>query len=137
MGVEHGPGKWDKTLKNESSIQNEILIALSEAGHYCLRVNSGQAWGGEVLAHDGSKLLLAHPTKIMLAPPGTSDIIGCRSVLITPAMVGQTIAQFVAVEVKRPGEKPEKHQERYLALMRSRGAVAGVARSPAEALGLL
>jgi len=119
----------------ESDIQSQILIALSEAGHYALRVNSGQAWGGEVLAHDGSKLLLAHPTKIMLAPPGTSDI-GCKSVTITPEMVGRVVAVMFAVEVKRPGEKPEKHQERYLALMRSRGAVAGWVTSAEGAVEL-
>lgn len=101
-----------------------------------MRVNSGQAWGGEVLSHDGTMLLLKHPTKIMLAPPGTSDIIGCVPVVITPDMVGKTIAQMACIEVKRPGEKPEKHQERFLALMRSRGCRAGVARSPEEALAI-
>ena len=121
----------------ETDIQNSILIALSQAGHYCLRVNSGQFWGGEVLSHDGQMLLLKHPTKIMGAVAGTSDIIGCRTVTITPEMVGQQIAQFVALEVKRPGEAPKKHQANYLAIMRGKGAVAGSARSVEEALALV
>jgi len=121
----------------ESDIQSQILIALSEHGHYCLRVNSGTFWGGEVLSHDGAMLLLKHPTRIMGAPPGTADIIGCVTRVITPDMAGQTVAIFAACEVKRPGEKPEKHQERYLELMRSRGAIAGVVRSTGEALALM
>lgn len=120
----------------ESDIQSQIQIALSQAGFYNLRVNSGQFWGGEVLSHDGQMLLLKHPTKIMGAVAGTSDIIGCVPVVITPDMVGQTVAIFAACEVKRPGERPEKHQERYLALMRSRGAIAGWATSPQEAVNL-
>lgn len=120
----------------EISIQNEIQIALSRAGHYNLRVNSGQFWGGEILSHDGQMLLLKHPTKIAGAPAGTSDIIGCVSVVITPDMVGQTFARFAVCEVKRPGQRPEKHQERYLALMRSRGAIAGWATSAEDAVNL-
>lgn len=120
----------------ETPIQNEIMIALSAAGFYCLRVNSGQAWGGKVLAHDGARLLLEHPTKIMLAPPGTSDVIGCVTRTITPDMVGQAVAIFATCEVKRPGEEPKKHQERYLALMRSRGAIAGWADNPEDAVAL-
>ena len=135
MGLEYGPGKGDTKLK-ESSIQNEVQIALSQAGHYNLRINSGQFWGGSILAHDGARLVLEHPTKIMGAPAGTSDIIGCVTRTITPEMVGQTVAIFAALEVKRPGERPEKHQERYLALMRSRGAITGWATSPEEAVKL-
>lgn len=121
----------------ESTVQSAAMVALSEAGHYCLRVNSGEFWGGKVVAHDGARVMLEHPTRIHGAPPGTSDLIGCTTRVITPDMVGQSIAQMFCIEMKRPGEKPEKHQERYLAMMRSRGALAGVATSKEEALELL
>lgn len=122
--------------KLETSIQNETMIELSKAGHYCLRVNSGEAWGGKVLAHDGARLLLDHPTKVMLAPAGTSDIIGCITRTITPDMVGTQIAQFAVCEVKQHGKKPEPNQQQYIALMRSRGAVAGWADNPEDAVKL-
>jgi len=112
------------------------MIDLSKAGHYCLRVNSGEAWGGKVIAHDGARMMIEHPTKIMLAPAGTADIIGCVSVHITPAMVGQTIAQFAVCEMKQPGKKPEPNQAQYIALMRSRGAIAGWADNPEDAVKL-
>lgn len=121
----------------EQSIQNEILIAMGQAGAYGLRVNSGQFWGGEVLSHDGKMLLLKNPTKILGAPAGTSDIIGCKSVLITPQMIGKTIGQFICLEVKKPGEKAKKHQENFLAVMKSRGAITGVARSPEQAIKIV
>ena len=112
------------------------MIELSKAGHYCLRVNSGEAWGGKVLAHDGARLLLDHPTKVMLAPAGTSDIVGCVSVTITPDMVGQTFARFAVCEVKQPGKKLEPNQAQYIALMHSRGAIAGWATNSEDAVML-
>lgn len=121
----------------EQSIQAETMVSLSQHGHYCLRVNSGEFWGGKMIGHDGLHVMLEHPTRIHGAPPGTSDLIGCITRTITPEMVGRRIAQLFCIEMKRPGDKPEKHQERYLAMMRSRGALAGVATSADSALKIL
>lgn len=40
--------------------------------------------------------------------PGSGDLIGWRTVRITPDMVGRDIAQFVSVECKRPGARTDK-----------------------------
>lgn len=74
--------------------------------------------------------------------PGSSDLIGWRSVLITPAHVGTTLAVFCAVEVKAPGgtHPVTADQRRFLAAVEAAGGIAGVARSPEQArlaLGLL
>lgn len=121
----------------EQDIQAQILIELSKNNVYALRINSGNFWGGEVLSHNGDMLLLKHPTKIAGAPAGTSDIIGCKTVIISQEMVGKTVGIFTCIEVKKPSEKPKPHQEKYLALMNSRGAIAGVAKSPEEAVSLI
>jgi len=121
----------------EQSIQNQILIEMGQNGAYGLRVNSGSFWGGEILSHDGKMLLLKNPTKILGAPKGTSDIIGCKTVLITPQMVGQNIGQFLCFEVKIPGQNAKSHQENYLMMMRSRGAITGVVRSPEDVVKIL
>lgn len=52
----------------------------------------------------------------------SSDLIGWRPVLITPEMVGTTIARFVSVECKKPdwkwsGNAHEKAQQNWLNLV--------------------
>lgn len=58
---------------------------------------------------------------------GSADTIGFHSVVVTPAMVGQRVAIFTAIETKAKGEKPDAHQKRFLDLVRDQGGIAGVA----------
>ena len=39
---------------------------------------------------------------------GGHDLIGWRSIIVTPEMIGQRIAIFTSVETKKPGHKTEK-----------------------------
>lgn len=121
----------------EQSTQNEILAEMGKNNIYALRINSGQFWGGNIIAHDGKRLVLENPTKIMGAPAGTSDIILCKTIFITPQMVGQKIGQFGCLEVKIPGQIAKKHQDNYLMMMRSRGAITGVVRSPEDMIRIV
>lgn len=68
--------------------------------------------------------------------PGSSDLIGFRTVVITPEMVGQRIAIFTAVEVKDRGRATEQ-QQAFINLVQQAGGLAGVARSVPEALSIL
>ena len=67
---------------------------------------------------------------------GSSDLIGLRSVTITPDMVGQTIGVFVAIEVKDQGRLTPQ-QQAVIAMVQQAGGLAGVARSPEEARSIL
>lgn len=71
--------------------------------------------------------------------PGSSDLIGWKSVTITPDMVGQTLAVFAAVEVKAPtGTHPVTPEQRqFLDVVEAAGGMAGVARSPEQARAIL
>ena len=68
--------------------------------------------------------------------PGSSDLIGYRTVVITPDMVGQRVALFCAVEVKDRG-RPTEQQVAFINLVQQAGGLAGVARSVPEALSIL
>ena len=59
--------------------------------------------------------------------PGSADLIGWRTITVTPEMVGQQIAQFLSVEVKicggRTDVKTGARQERWRAAVTRAGGV--------------
>lgn len=69
---------------------------------------------------------------------GSGDLIGWKSVLITPEMVGTTMAQFLSIEVKRlrGGSKAEA-QKTWARNVVAAGGLAGFARSTEEAEAIL
>lgn len=98
----------------EQDIQRLIMLTLSEAGCLIFRNNVG------VL-----KNAAGIPIRFGLAV-GSSDLIG-----IAPG------GRFLAVEIKTPTGKATPEQLRFIEAVRARGGIAGIARSPAEALALL
>lgn len=68
---------------------------------------------------------------------GASDLIGIRSVLITPEHVGTTIGQFVAIEVKSARGRLSPEQQLFLNLVTAKGGLACSPRSLAEVLSVL
>lgn len=98
----------------ESDIQRLIMLALSEAGCLIFRNNVGTL-----------KNSAGIPIKFGLCV-GSSDLIG-----LTPT------GKFLAVEIKTSTGKATPEQLRFIEAVRARGGIAGIARSPAEALALL
>ena len=98
----------------EQDIQRLIMLALSEAGCLIFRNNVG------VL-----KNAAGIPIKFGLCV-GSSDLIG-----LTPT------GRFLAVEIKTSKGRATPEQLRFIEAVRARGGIAGIARSPAEALALL
>ncbi|MEY3929346.1 MAG: hypothetical protein RLZZ516_1056 [Cyanobacteriota bacterium] len=68
---------------------------------------------------------------------GSSDLIGLRSLEITPELVGQRLAQFVALEVKTAQGVLSPEQRAFLRLVQQLGGVAAACRSVEEAEQLL
>jgi len=110
-------------MTKESNIQNQIRLALSSVGAVMFRNNVGQT-----TTDDGRVI------RYGVCNPGGADLIGWKPVVITEKMVGSTLAVFCAVEVKRPGGKVSESQQRFLDAVNRAGGMAGVARSPEEAL---
>ena len=68
---------------------------------------------------------------------GSADLIGWRSLVITPEMVGQRIAVFTSIEVKTPTGRIRPDQQAWLNTVRNAGGIAGIARSVKDSEDLL
>jgi len=68
---------------------------------------------------------------------GSPDYIGWRRTVITPDMVGQTVAVAVGIEVKTQTGRVRPEQRAFLEHMQAFGALAGVARSVEEAASIV
>lgn len=68
---------------------------------------------------------------------GSSDLIGWRTVTITPAMVGRRLAVFTAIEVKAPGGRASVEQVAFINAVNAAGGLAGLADSIPKALAIV
>ena len=68
---------------------------------------------------------------------GSSDLIGFKTVKVTPDMVGQEIAQFVSLEIKTESGKLTEMQHNWLQKVKTSGGIVGVARTVKDALKIL
>lgn len=103
-------------MTQESILSAKIAIRSSELGWRLWRNNCGAYKRGR------------HFIRYGVASPGGSDRIGLRPILITPEMVGQIIAQFVAVEVK-VDEPVTESQQRFIDFVNESGGCGIIARS--------
>lgn len=101
MGVEstHAVTGSDRP---EARVQDAARLEASKMGWRLWRQNVG------ALKDETGRIVrygLCNDTPAMNKRIKSSDLIGIRPVIITPAMVGTTLGQFVAREVKRDGWK--------------------------------
>lgn len=108
---------------SEAAIQQQIRLALSRAGVVAFRNNVGQYTDPKT----------GRPIRYGLGV-GSSDLIGWTPVVITPDMVGSTVAVFTACEVKTPTGRPTEAQLNFIAQVLKAGGFAGIARSPGDAV---
>lgn len=119
----------------ETGIQNEIRNAL--AGECMLfRANVGTAWtGNDIRKLANGAILIMDPRPFSTGlPKGFSDLFGLVTVEITPEMVGQRFARFLAGEVKTATGRKRKEQGPFLDAIKRAGGLSDVWRSPADAL---
>jgi len=68
---------------------------------------------------------------------GSADLIGWRTITITPDMVGSQLAVFTSIEVKTPTGRVRPEQYAWLGAVQSAGGIAGIARSVRDATEIL
>lgn len=109
---------------SESRVQSAVRLEASQKNVLMMRNNVGALMDDRGVP---VRYGLMNESKAMNEQCKSSDLIGIRPVLITPAHVGHTIGQFVARECKhgawKPGEdsKREGAQERFIRLVLSYG----------------
>lgn len=116
---------------DELAVQNDIQLALDRGPVRLLRNNVGglkDATGRFVAYGLGS-----HGNQVLKGP---SDLIGWRTITITPDMVGQRVAVFTAIEVKDRG-RATPEQQAFIAMVQQAGGLAGIARSVDDARSIL
>lgn len=130
----------------ESSIQREIMLALSRNGSTVWRNNTGQAWAGEAtrILRAGPVNLYPGDVVIRNARPlhaglcvGSSDLIAVTPVTVAAHHVGQCLGVFTAVEVKGDRGRVSEAQSNFLDHVAKCGGRSGVARSVADALMII
>lgn len=111
---------------SEAAIQQQIRLALSAAGSVAFRNNVGQYTDPKT----------GRPIRYGLGV-GSSDLIGWTPIVVTPSMVGQTVAVFTAVEAKSAIGRPTDAQLNFIDQVLRAGGFAGIARSADEAVGII
>ena len=113
---------WLSGMASEQSIQQHIRLTCSTGSTRLFRNNTGTLRDQH-----------GRPVSFGLAR-GSADLIGWRTVTITPEMVGQQVAVFTSIEVKTPTGRVKPEQQQWLDAVQAAGGIAGVARSVEDAL---
>jgi hypothetical protein len=122
---------------SESELYGKIIGAHSRGPTRIFRQQSLLAWAGKVVNRTMSTITLAHPHAIKIGAPGISDLGGLTSVEITADMVGQLIAQYLAIECKFGRAQATDEQAAFIDMVRRFGGRAGIARSVDEARAII
>lgn len=106
----------------ESNIIKEIQLAYSKLHWRLFRNQTGTAWQGKAEKQRDGSVLIREPRYITFGlTKGSSDLIGWRPVVITQEMVGTTVAQFAAVEVKSGELRLTPEQKQFLQVVNTMG----------------
>ncbi|HKY46170.1 MAG TPA: hypothetical protein VJM50_23970 [Pyrinomonadaceae bacterium] len=119
-----------KPATTEHPIQNEIRNDLA-GDVFLYRANVGSGWAGNKTAvmNNGARIIFDPRHFDTGLPSGFSDLFGFLPVVITPDMVGKTIAQFVAIECKSLTGAKREAQVNFINAVTNNGGLAGFARS--------
>jgi hypothetical protein len=121
---------------SETTIQNKIRLEVGKIpGVRLFRNNVGNAYQGiPVTCKPNEPLILKAWRRIQYGLfPGSSDLIGWRSITITPDMVGKTVAVFVSIEVKSETGRISPAQRNWIGQVCIAGGIAGIARNEDDA----
>lgn len=117
-------------MPTESELQALILRAAGSKTHVrVFRNQVGEGYVGKAL-RDPEGVFLSDARHVRMGLfPGSGDLIGWRTLMVTPDMVGKLVAQFLSIEVKTPTGKIRPDQRNWADQINSAGGLAIIARS--------
>jgi hypothetical protein len=110
-------------MASEQTIQQEIRLACSNGPTRLFRNNVGRLPDPRT----------SRWVEFGVGGKGAGDLLGWRTVTITPEMVGTTVAVFLSIEVKTATGRLRPEQQQWLDAVQAAGGIAGVARSVEDA----
>jgi hypothetical protein len=125
------PPERKPRVKSDAISEADVNDAIREAVKRMTLVELYRNNRGSIRLESGGRLTYG------VGPDGAADWLGYKSVTITPEMVGNQIAVFVAIEAKRPGAHARDDQQKFLSRVAIAGGIAGVAHSADELEALL
>lgn len=124
----------EKKMTKEHEIQRQITLKCSNRQVKLWKNDNGLAYQGKNITRSGTSAVIGNCVAFKYGlGVGTPDLIGCKSIVITPEMVGKRIAVFVGIEVKTEKGRLSEPQKNFLAMLKEQGGITGVARSVEEA----
>lgn len=115
----------------ESEFTRRCMKLATDLGARLFRNNVAQAWvANKVIDLPGGDKRLVNPRPLHAGlAPGSADLIGWTPVVVTPEMVGKTIAVFTSVETKTATGRVRKGQPEWAGAVQKAGGYAAFVRS--------
>ena len=110
----------------EKTLQSQVFLNLnSRSDTRVFRNNVGMGFIGTVIADDKNTIILKNARRIKFGlRTGSADLIGWKSVIITPDMVGKKIAVILSAEVKAKRGRLSGDQKNWQEQLTKAGGIA-------------
>lgn len=128
---------------SDNSFLNRILLACSRGPVRLFRHNVGMGWVGKLERPSRPVQVTVFPGDVVIRQarplqagltPGGGDLIGWRTVKVTPDMVGDEVALFVSLEAKEGTGRLSAEQKTWRDQVQAAGGIAEEVRTVEDAL---
>lgn len=135
-------------MSGEAHTQAQILLKYGRGDTRLWRNNVGTGWTGQAIRVTAANrhTLQLQPGDVVVRNSrplhaglcvGSGDLIGYRSLEVTPEMVGSRLAQFASIEVKTATGRIRPEQAAFAEHITSAGGIGGIVRCSGDAEALL